>query len=367
VQPHSKFAERLSRWSDGCQSGQCPSLSIVTPSFNQSGYLEETIRSVLEQQYPRLEYMVVDGASTDGSAEIIRRYANRLHWWVSEPDSGPEEAINKGFARTSGEIMGWVGSSDKYLPWAFAVAGSIFARFPEVEWLTTMYPVHWDESGHVSDCFAMPGYHRKGFFRGEYLNLGGRWHARGWIQAESTFWRRSLWNRTGGRIDPRVYASDFDLWARFYEHTPLWGVGVPLAGFRVHSGQLSLGTEEKYLRSSLEVLQRHGGRPRGRLDSFWRVRRTRNIPLRMRGCLARLGVLPMSPVVLFDESTSDWVKTQIPIVGPQVRISPETLGLGALHRAPTGEHSRNPEAIGKATGIPSSAQPTGGDGVRTKP
>lgn len=91
-----------------------PKISIVTPSFNQSEFLELTIRSVLDQGYPNLEYIVIDGGSTDGSVDIIKKYADKISYWVSEKDGGQYDAINKGFARSSGEIMGWINSSDLY-------------------------------------------------------------------------------------------------------------------------------------------------------------------------------------------------------------------------------------------------------------
>jgi len=109
-----------------------PKISVVTPSFNQGQYLEETIRSVLDQGYPNLEYFVMDGGSTDDSVEIIRKYADRLTGWVSEPDGGQMHAINKGFARATGDIMAWLNSDDKYCPWTFNVIGRIFAGLPEV-------------------------------------------------------------------------------------------------------------------------------------------------------------------------------------------------------------------------------------------
>jgi glycosyltransferase involved in cell wall biosynthesis len=109
-----------------------PLVSIVTPSYNQVRFLEAALCSVLVQDYPNMEYLVVDGASNDGSVEIIRRYADRLAWWVSEKDSGQSEAINKGFHRARGEFVGWLNSDDIYLPGAVSAAIKVFQSHPEV-------------------------------------------------------------------------------------------------------------------------------------------------------------------------------------------------------------------------------------------
>ena len=191
--------------------GAVPRISVVTPSFNQARFLPETFRSVLGQSYPDLEYVVIDGGSTDGSAEIIRRHAEHLSFWTSETDGGQYDAINKGFARTSGDVMAWLNSDDLYTPWALRVVGEVFSQLPQVEWVTTLLPLHWDEHGLPTRCSPVEGFSKHGFFRGRHLPRPGemdKW----FIQQESTFWRRSLWEKAGGRIDSSLHlAGDFEL------------------------------------------------------------------------------------------------------------------------------------------------------------
>jgi len=112
-----------------------PRLTIVTPSFNQSEFIEETIVSVLDQDYPDLEYIIVDGGSTDRSVELIEKYERWLTYWVSEPDRGQAHAINKGFERATGQIAAYINSDDAYLPGAFATVAQTFARNPRADWL----------------------------------------------------------------------------------------------------------------------------------------------------------------------------------------------------------------------------------------
>ena len=238
-----------------------PRISIVTTSFNRAAFLGEAIESVLNQRYSDLEYVIVDGGSTDGSAEIVRSYSNRLSWWISEPDAGQYHAINKGFSRTTGEIMAWLNSDDKYLPWTFAVVSDIFASLPEVEWLSTCFPLLWDGQGRAVASGMRPGFSRAGFLRGEYLP-GGAWYSTGYLQQETTFWRRSLWERCGGRLDTQYgLAADFDLWVRFSHEAELFGVGTPLGGFRSHGNQRTATGMKRVLRGSEELSR--GSRRKG--------------------------------------------------------------------------------------------------------
>jgi len=214
-----------------------PRISLITPVFNSAHYIEQTIQSVLSQNYPNLEYFIIDGGSTDGTVEIIRKYERRMTGWVSEPDQGMYDALNKGFAQTSGEVMGWISATDLLRPGGLEVVGSVFAEFPEVEWITGRRTC-LNEEGEVKRVDPLMTWTRYSFLLGVPLRH---------IQQESTYWRRSLWERAGGRVDgARRSAGDFELWTRFFRFAELYTVDAEIGGFREHAGSDSLEDLDKF-------------------------------------------------------------------------------------------------------------------------
>lgn len=235
--------------------------------------------SVLRQAYPNLEYVVMDGGSTDGSYEVLERRSKSLAYWRSAPDQGQIAALDEGLSKTSGEIMGWINSDDHYLPWAFRAVADVFQAFPQVEWLTTLYPLVMNEAGMVLACRRNEGYNRMAFYRGRNLRREGGFYTFV-IQQESTFWRRSLWERAGSHLDRSLrLAGDFELWARFFSSADLYSVAVPLGCFRFQESSLSYQQGDLYRRECEKVLGRYGAKPPGRAEVLLR-RWARNLPSR---------------------------------------------------------------------------------------
>ncbi len=247
--------------------------SIITPSFNQARYLEAAMLSVLDQRGADIEYIVMDGGSTDGSREIIERHASRLAHWQCERDGGQYDAITRGLNRSTGDIMAWLNSDDIYTPWAFSIVTDVFVNYPEVEWLTTTMQIRWDADGRPVRTLHVPGYTRAGFLRGEHLPVSGQFSL-GWIQQESTFWRRSLWEKAGAQIgNGYPLAGDFELWARFFQHAELFAVETPLGGFRFHGEQKTGAGRPAYMAEAERALSEHGGHRQGPLSQWLRRHR----------------------------------------------------------------------------------------------
>lgn len=227
--------------------GQLPLVSIITPSYNQAHFLNETIHSVLSQDYPRLEYIIVDGGSTDGSAEVIQRYSDRLAWWVSERDLGQTDAINKGFAHAKGEILAWLNSDDTYLPGAVTESVKVIQEHSEAGMVYGDANLI-DNAGRVMGRFPARQTDYKRLRRG-YVH----------IPQQTMFFRADLWRKVGP-LDPTFYfAMDYDLWVRIAKHAPLVYHRHLIANFRLHGSGKSVIADNRCWPEMLRVHRREGG------------------------------------------------------------------------------------------------------------
>jgi len=245
-----------------------PLVSIITPSFNQARYIDATIRSVVSQDYPRIEYMIVDGGSTDGSVDIIKSYAKHLEsdsllsdyqkqasglqnhgiaWWVSERDKGQTDAINKGFARAKGEILAWINSDDTYEPGAVSAAVKVLQEHPEVGM------VYGDcnfinESGRVIGKFgaAQTSYR---LLRQGYAH----------IPQQTMFFRADLWKQVGPLDSSFYFAMDYDLWTRIAARTEIKYTPQTWANFRLHTSGKTIMADDRCWPEMIRVHYRDGG------------------------------------------------------------------------------------------------------------
>ncbi len=217
-----------------------PKISIVTPSYNQGKFIEETIKSVLEQNYPNFEYVIIDGGSNDNSQKIIKKYHNKLKYFESKKDRGQSHAINKGFKHTDGEIMAWINSDDVLRPGALRLVASIFAQFPEIEWLTSL-PSTINEDGYQLYLAQPPFYVRQFIKMGFYTRK-----LFGFIMQEGTFWRRSLWEKAGGQLAEVPYSMDMKLWQNFAKHSQLYCINACLASYRLNPQRKNNDQHQNY-------------------------------------------------------------------------------------------------------------------------
>lgn len=222
-------------------------VSIVTPSFNQANYLDATIRSVLEQDYPQIEYFVMDGGSTDGSVEIIQKYADRLKGWVSEPDHGQTDALNKGFSRSNGDIFAWLNSDDTYNPGAVSAAVRFLEDHPDVGMV-------YGDANYINGEGKIIGR-----FPAAQTDLRRLREGYVHIPQQSAFFRAELWRKVAP-LDPSFYfAMDYDLWVRLARQAPLVYVPSIWANFRLHGDAKTIAADDRCWPEMMRVHYRDGG------------------------------------------------------------------------------------------------------------
>jgi glycosyltransferase involved in cell wall biosynthesis len=238
--PWTETSKPLSEaMSDGTQ---WPRISIVTPSYNQGKFIEETIRSVLLQGYPNLEYMIVDGGSTDNSLEIIKKYEKYLSYWVSEPDKGPTDAINKGWQRATGEIIAYLNSDDAYFPGALATVAEAFQQNPQAK------AIYGKEFRINQEGLILAEYSVKEGSRLSLLNLNA-------LPQPATFIKKILLDSIGGINCNFKYIFDFELCLRISRLNTIITIPNVLAVTRWHNDTITLNRRSEIGRELVHVIK----------------------------------------------------------------------------------------------------------------
>lgn len=226
-----------------------PKISIVTPSYNQAQFIEETICSVLLQDYPNLEYIIIDGDSTDGSVEIIKKYETQLAYWVSEPDRGQSHAINKGWQRATGEIVAWLNSDDTYEPGAIRKVASFMQNNPEVDMVYGKCFYIDKESLIVAP------------FQHQEFNVSKMIQDHRWYIPQQTVWlRRCILDKVGLLDEGLHFKMDRDLYIRIGLNGKVVKLPIHLANFRTHEDAKStLRNDIKAWQDFKLIRRRYGG------------------------------------------------------------------------------------------------------------
>ncbi len=222
-------------------------VSIITPSYNQAVFLERTILSVLNQTYPNIEYIIIDGGSQDDSVNVIQQYQDKLKGWVSEKDQGQTDAINKGFAMANGDILAWINSDDTYEPDAIKLAVEYLDAHPEVG-LVYGDTKFINEKDEVIGTFpaAQTNYAK---LRQGYVH----------IPQQAAFFRASLWKQVAP-LDPSFYfAMDYDLWVRLAKLSGIVYIHRHMANFRLHGEAKTIHSDDRCWPEMLKVHYRDGG------------------------------------------------------------------------------------------------------------
>lgn len=240
-------------------------ISIVTPSYNQVEFIEATIRSVLEQDYPKLEHIVIDGGSSDGTLEILERYQEHIAY-ISEPDRGQAEAINKGLQRAKGEIFAYLNSDDLYLSGALSKVADYFAEHPEVDMVYGDCQVINQEGTVIGYMPGHPFDQKRLVQRADF------------IPQQAAFWRKSVHEKVGWFDVKLQYAMDYDFFARVGARCQVRYLPTPLACFRMHASSKTVSREGHHWREALAVSERYGLRP---WQAWYWIRRLRHWGLRV--------------------------------------------------------------------------------------
>jgi glycosyltransferase involved in cell wall biosynthesis len=225
---------------------QLPKITVVTPSYNQAMFLERTILSVITQNYPNIEYIIMDGGSTDSSVEIISKYSKHITHWQSAPDRGQADAIASGFEMATGDILCWINSDDMLMPGALRYVANRFMQNPQHQWLVGTVVVV-DEDDNILGCAtAFP------FWTSRIMLASGQGTAQ-----QAVFWRKELYKQVGGINRDRQFCLDYELFVKFVAlRRPMWTV-ERLGVFRQHPESKTFKLDEVRACEELLIRQAH--------------------------------------------------------------------------------------------------------------
>ena len=219
-----------------------PKVSIITPSYNQAQFLEQTIQSVLTQTYPNIEYIVVDGASSDNSVEIIRKYEHRINWWVSEPDKGQSEAVNKGWMHATGEIIGWLNSDDLLLPDTVTRMVNAFEETPEMGFIYGDV-LSIDQYGDIFNVMRFQQWGIEDLAAFEVISQPG------------VFMRREILEQAGYLNNTLHYLMDIHLWLKMIQLAPMRYLPGLAAAARYHAGAKNVAAGAHYGADAYKIVE----------------------------------------------------------------------------------------------------------------
>jgi glycosyltransferase involved in cell wall biosynthesis len=281
-----------------------PSFSIVTPCYNQVDFVAATLQSVAQQNYPSLEYIVVDDGSTDGTSAVLRENEQSISRLITHPNQGFGQTLHDALNLCTGEVMAWINSDDCYLPGAFAAVAKAFTDCPEVDWLVGASLITYRDGSPVA-INAPAGFAKSLFFSGRYLGGHPGWSG-AWIPQESVFWRRSLWEKAGARfLLERKQYGDFELWSRFWRHSELNLLPIPLAAYRHHADTYTTLKGNTSTEPCTEIIEASGLGKYRPWEMQWRSRLCRTSASLAR----RLG--EPARVLRFDQSENKWKQTTV--------------------------------------------------------
>ena len=227
-----------------------PSLTVITPSLNQGRFIGQTIESVLGQDYPNLEYIIIDGGSTDNTLEVLKEYSSRITW-VSESDGGQSNAINKGLHMASGEIVAYLNSDDIYHPGALTAVGDFFASHPEAAWLTGKCQIIDLIGAEMRRGITL--YKNFWLLTNSYLVL----QIMDFISQPATFWRKNVIEEIGEFDEELVYAMDYDYSLRVGKKFNLYVLNKYLASFRIHPSSKAGSSSNAQFEVDLQIAKKY--------------------------------------------------------------------------------------------------------------